>query len=638
MSENMNYNKLSGFVGSIVDRKIKSISIAINGSGSYLRGLTTQAQGYASESLTHAGTAANHASDAGTAASSALIVWNNFTSMYIGTSVSDPLLSSQGNAISAGAFYIRQSDGRLRYVTGFNGGGQPIWADATVTADLSSLSGAGTGIFLSLNQTTLQTVKGPITFQNTLLVPKVTSWTSQQPATATDVNDRIVSLQTSLTAEVTRATNAENAINSSRVAKVGDTMSGALSIVANGDASSLTIRNNSASGRQFRFNATNDGRFRLMDDTGTVERLSVRADGVFVTSGAAILGGVTSALSLTANRNDGSDPSLSLQTNSVTRWTMARSISASRFYISRHNSSGVFIDSPMVISENDGSVTLNKTTINDTLQTKGNIQVDATGASLILNNSSGVADPGVSLRNLGYTRWYLGRSPSTGSFYINRFTDTGVFVDTPFRISETDGLTTVSNLQSLGYVRANSSVTTPVVFTEANGNGQNIKIGDDVWIGDSNIANGLSIRGVGDFNSGFIRFGNSSIGLGCTAGDSNLKYGNNVIYHAGNFDTTNIIRVIASSNAENGGYRIYSDGYKECWGKITVNGNASGQVINFPAQCQFTQWSNVVLSGAGTGANAQDNWPAVRTTQLTHFTVNAAQDNSVTAWYQAKGY
>jgi len=47
-----------------------------------------------------------------------------------------------------------------------------------------------------------------------------------------------------------------------------------------------------------------------------------------------------------------------------------------------------------------------------------------------------------------------------------------------------------------------------------NGNGTNFRVGDDVWLGDINIANTMSVRGVSAATSGFIRFGSDTNALG----------------------------------------------------------------------------------------------------------------------------
>jgi len=262
---------------------------------------------------------------------------------------------------------------------------------------------------------------------------------------------------------------------------------------------------------------------------------------------------------------------------------MARSASSSRFYIARMNSTGVFIDSPISISENDGSLTLNRTVINDTLTTSGRIRINSADAVAFLNNSSGSNDPGVALAHLGNIRWYTGRSASLGAYFINRYTDTGVLIDTPFRIAENNGLTTVTSLQSSSTIQATTSVTAPQVFVTASGTGRNIQIGDDVWLGDNNIANGLTIRGVQDFNSGFIRFGNSNTSLGCS-GDNVLKYGTETVYHTGNFNINNFGFDYGTTSGVDWSKRPAGNGkiYVKMSGYMTFNQQRVAQVVTYP--------------------------------------------------------
>lgn len=46
------------------------------------------------------------------------------------------------------------------------------------------------------------------------------------------------------------------------------------------------------------------------------------------------------------------------------------------------------------------------------------------------------------------------------------------------------------------------------LYTTNNGAGTNVKIGDDAWIGDVNVANNMSVQGVQDASKGGIVFGN----------------------------------------------------------------------------------------------------------------------------------
>lgn len=97
---------------------------------------------------------------------------------------------------------------------------------------------------------------------------------------------------------------------------------------------------------------------------------------------------------------------------------------------------------------------------------------------------------------------------------------------------------TVSNnqiLSGLQTVSSTANITFDYIATVNNGNGTNVKIGDDAWIGDINIDNGFGIRGQQDASQGYIVFGNndnnSKLGR---SGSGPLTYGGNTIWHAGN--------------------------------------------------------------------------------------------------------
>ncbi|WP_246810537.1 hypothetical protein [Ensifer sp. ENS09] len=78
----------------------------------------------------------------------------------------------------------------------------------------------------------------------------------------------------------------------------------------------------------------------------------------------------------------------------------------------------------------------------------------------------------------------------------------------------------VGNATSLLYFNAaNDGVFASNVYgstfqASANGTGAAFKVGDDAWIGDINLPNTMSVKGVSDFSSGFIRFGAGIASLG----------------------------------------------------------------------------------------------------------------------------
>ena len=52
-------------------------------------------------------------------------------------------------------------------------------------------------------------------------------------------------------------------------------------------------------------------------------------------------------------------------------------------------------------------------------------------------------------------------------------------------------------------------VTVNQLISTNNGNGTNVRIGDDCWVGDINVANTFRVQGVQNADRGFITFGNS---------------------------------------------------------------------------------------------------------------------------------
>jgi len=77
-------------------------------------------------------------------------------------------------------------------------------------------------------------------------------------------------------------------------------------------------------------------------------------------------------------------------------------------------------------------------------------------------------------------------------------------------------------------------LTADQVYTSNNGNGTNIRIGDDAWLGDINVANTTRLSGAQDGTKGFIVFGNSNaVALGRT--------GTGPLYYGGNFEVAGVV-------------------------------------------------------------------------------------------------
>ena len=113
---------------------------------------------------------------------------------------------------------------------------------------------------------------------------------------------------------------------------------------------------------------------------------------------------------------------------------------------------------------------------------------------------------------------------------------TSVNAGTGVSVNSTTGAVTVSIGQS---VATNASPTFNQVITTNNGNGTNVRFGDDAWIGDVNLANTLAVVGVQDPSEGFITFGSDhSLSLGRRA-SGDLTWGANSVWHAGNLTNLN---------------------------------------------------------------------------------------------------
>lgn len=143
---------------------------------------------------------------------------------------------------------------------------------------------------------------------------------------------------------------------------------------------------------------------------------------------------------------------------------------------------------------------------------------------------------------------------------------TSIIAGTGVSVSSATGNVTVSIGQS---VATSATPSFDQVFLTNNGNGTNVKIGDDVWLGDVNASNTLGIKGQQDATAGYITFGSElSNKLGRT-GTGALTWGGNTIYHEGNL--TNL------SQLTNGPGYITSaalSGYVPTSRLITINGTS----------------------------------------------------------------
>ena len=103
-------------------------------------------------------------------------------------------------------------------------------------------------------------------------------------------------------------------------------------------------------------------------------------------------------------------------------------------------------------------------------------------------------------------------------------------------VNSTTGAVVVSIGQS---VATSASPTFDQIITTNNGNGTNVKIGDDVWLGDVNAVNTLGIKGQQDATAGYITFGSELSNKLGRVGTGDLTWGGNRIWTAGNLTNLN---------------------------------------------------------------------------------------------------
>ena len=120
-------------------------------------------------------------------------------------------------------------------------------------------------------------------------------------------------------------------------------------------------------------------------------------------------------------------------------------------------------------------------------------------------------------------------------------------------------------------LNTSSSVIFNTIHVSANGTGTNIRVGDDAYIGDINVTNAIGIKGLSDSTLGYIRFGNSSYGLGYD--------GTNLVYQ-GSTNFGNITLTTQPDGVYNGasrpsyyiGQTMATNDYWQIYGEGSTNG------------------------------------------------------------------
>jgi hypothetical protein len=152
--------------------------------------------------------------------------------------------------------------------------------------------------------------------------------------------------------------------------------------------------------------------------------------------------------------------------------------------------------------------------------------------------------------------------------------------------------TTTGTMQITGGIGVTGNVTADIFNSANNGNGTNFKVGDDVWLGDINIANTLGIKGQQDGTQGYIRFGNVNTNALGVSGSGPLTWGGvlnvtgNILGATGTLSALNVNGLINTTG------NILSTG-------LSVFGNTRIGSLATPGALH-TIIGNVDVTGAGT--------------------------------------
>jgi hypothetical protein len=150
-------------------------------------------------------------------------------------------------------------------------------------------------------------------------------------------------------------------------------------------------------------------------------------------------------------------------------------------------------------------------------------------------------------------RFFVSGGDARGAFINLAATSAGVGTDLLAGASATDtvaratagqafdkanaALPNVSGAWFNGTLTASQNLVADKIISTNNGNGENFKIGDDVWIGDFNVANSLRIKGQQNASIAYINFGVDDTKTLGRSGTGPLTYDGNTVWHAGNDGT-----------------------------------------------------------------------------------------------------
>jgi hypothetical protein len=192
-----------------------------------------------------------------------------------------------------------------------------------------------------------------------------------------------------------------------------------------------------------------------------------------------------------------------------------------------------------------------------------------------------------------------------------------------YAASNPSGYTTYTANQA---VNNNSVVTFNQVYATNNGAGTNYKIGDDVWIGDINVANTFRVQGSQNPNAGYITFGNSSNAQLGRTGTGALTWDSGIVWYSGNDGSGSTLDadlldgqhgsyyMPASTTTITESHRVSGNAFATTGspGSVLEYQQASGQTDTRLAPS--SDWHNTIRMGHGNPYNYYSNTIAARMT------------------------
>ena len=163
--------------------------------------------------------------------------------------------------------------------------------------------------------------------------------------------------------------------------------------------------------------------------------------------------------------------------------------------------------------------------------------VKMAGTSLSYISSIPIADLAASSITIQGTTVSLGGSVNVinGTGFVKASGTTITYDNSTYLTAEADTLATVTARGAT----TTAAITVDQVIANNNGNGTNYRVGDDLWIGDVNLANTTRFMGVQNNANAYIIFGNGDTTALGRAGTGALTYGGNTVYHSGNLTNLN---------------------------------------------------------------------------------------------------